>query len=143
MREIELKLEIDPEDLPRLLRSPELRALAAGRGQTRSLHSVYFDTHELALARQGMALRVRRDGRRLVQTLKARGPGRGAHFDRIEYEAVAAAEKPDLELVPDPEARARVREAMAGAALEPVIETRIRRTRRPLRQADASLEIAR
>jgi len=141
MREIELKLEIRPEDVPRLLGSPELRALAAGRGRTRSLHSVYFDTPQLGLARHGMALRVRRDGRRLVQTLKARGPERGAHFDRIEYEAVASAEQPDLDLVPDPEARARALEAMAGAGLEPVIETRIRRTHRLLRQGDASLEI--
>ncbi len=142
MREIELKLEIRPEDVPRLLRSEELRELAAGRGQTRSLHSVYFDTPELGLARHGMALRVRRDGRKRVQTLKARGPQRGAHFDRIEYEAVASAEEPDLGLIPDPDVRAQVEVAIAGAPLGPVIETRIRRTRRLLRRGETSLELA-
>jgi inorganic triphosphatase YgiF len=142
MREIELKLEIRPEDVQRLLRSPVLRELASGRGHTRSLHSVYFDTPELGLARAEMALRVRRDGRKLVQTLKARGPQRGAHFDRIEYEAPASGEEPDLELVPDPELRAQVQAALAGAPLRPVIETRIRRTRRRLEQGGTSLELA-
>jgi inorganic triphosphatase YgiF len=141
MREVELKLEIRREDAARLLHSPRLRELAEGRAATRGLRSVYFDTRELALAQHGMALRVRRDGRRLVQTLKARGPQRGAHFDRIEYEAVATGEQPDLALVPDPEMRARVEEAAAGAALEPVIETLIRRTRRLLRHKHASLEL--
>jgi inorganic triphosphatase YgiF len=142
MREIELKLEIRPEDVPRLLRSEPLGELAAGRAQTRSLHSVYFDSPDLALARAGMALRVRRDGRKLVQTLKARGPQRGAHFDRIEYEAPTSAEEPDLGLVPDPELRAQIEALLAGSPLAPVIETRLRRTRRLLRRGETSLELA-
>jgi triphosphatase len=141
MREVELKLEIDRDDVSRLQRSPRLRELGDGRGSTRSLHSVYFDTRELALAARGIALRVRRDGRRRVQTLKARGAEQGAHFDRIEYEAPTSRDEPDLALVPDPQLRARVVEALAGAPLEPVIETRIRRTRRLLRYAGASVEL--
>ena len=50
MREIELKLEIRPEDVPRLLGSPRLRALAAGRGQTRSLHHFLVAGFEPAVA---------------------------------------------------------------------------------------------
>jgi inorganic triphosphatase YgiF len=88
-----------------------------------------------------MALRVRRDGRRRVQTLKARGPQRGAHFDRIEHEAAVSGEEPDLGLLPDPELRARALAAIGGAALEPVIETRFRRTSRRLRHGETSLEL--
>lgn len=141
MTEVELKLEIPPEHASRLLRSRLLRELGEGRSRTRSLHTLYFDTPKLDLARIGVALRVRRDGRRLVQTLKARGPQRGAHFDRLEFEAPSAAEEPDLGLVPDPELRRRVEEAIAGSALAPVIETRIRRTRRLLRHEATSLEL--
>jgi inorganic triphosphatase YgiF len=141
MMEVELKLEIRPEDAPRLLRSELLRELAEGRARSRSLHTVYFDTPALELARLGIALRVRRDGRHLVQTLKLRGPQRGAHFDRLEFEAATASEEPDLALVPDAELRARLADAIAGAALAPVIETRIRRTRRLLRHAETRLEL--
>ena len=141
VREVELKLEIDRDEVGRLLRSPRLGELAEGRGATHSLHTVYFDTPDLALAARGIALRVRRDGRRRVQTLKARGAERGAHFDRIEYEAPTRRDEPDLELVPDPALRALVAEATEGAALEPVIETRIRRTRRLLRREDALVEL--
>jgi len=141
MTEVELKLEIRPEDAPRLLRNRFLAEISEGRGRTRSLHTVYFDTPRLDLARLGMALRVRRDGRRLVQTLKLRGPQRGAHFDRLEVEAPAASEEPDLGLVPDPELRAQVAEAIAGSALAPVIETRFRRTHRLLRHGETSLEL--
>lgn len=141
MKEVELKLEIRPEEAAVLLRSPLVRELACGRARTRSLHTVYFDTPELALARQGIALRVRRDGKRLVQTLKVRSALRGAHFDRLELEARTASEEPDLDLLPDPELRARVEAALAGSTLSPVIETRIRRTQRPLRQAGSLLEL--
>jgi triphosphatase len=141
MTEVELKLEIRPEDARRLLRSRLLGELACGRARTRSLHTVYFDTAELDLARLGIALRVRRDGRRLVQTLKLRGAQRGAHFDRVELEAPATSEEPDLGLVPDPELRARIADAIAGSPLAPVIETRMRRTRRLLRHEETTLEL--
>lgn len=141
MTEIELKLEVRPEDASRLRRSELLDELAEGPGRTRSLHTVYFDTPKLDLARLGMALRVRRDGRRLVQTLKLRGPLRGAHFDRLELEAPTATEQPDLALVPDPELRERIADAIEGSALAPVIETRIRRHRRLLRHAGSRLEL--
>jgi inorganic triphosphatase YgiF len=141
MTEVELKLAIDPDDASRLLRSPLVAELAQGPGRTRSLRTVYFDTPALDLARLGMALRVRRDGRRLVQTLKARGPQRGAHFDRLELEATTTSEEPDLALLSDPEQRARVAEAIAGSTLAPVIETRMRRTRRMLRHGQTSLEL--
>jgi inorganic triphosphatase YgiF len=141
MNEVELKLAIHPDDSARLLRSPLVSKLAQGPGRARSLHTVYFDTPELELARLGMALRVRRDGRRLVQTLKARGPQRGAHFDRLELEATTTSEEPDLGLIADPELSARVAEAIAGSTLTPVIETRMRRTRRMLRYGQTSLEL--
>jgi inorganic triphosphatase YgiF len=141
MTEVELKLAIQPEDASRLLRSQLLAELGQGPGRTRSLHTVYFDTPELDLARLGMALRVRRDGRRLVQTLKVRGPQRGALFDRLEIEAPTTSEAPELDLIADPELRARVAQAIEGSALAPLIETRMRRTRRLLRHGETSLEL--
>src|SRR5215813_10841599 len=70
MEEVELKLEIAPDAVGRLRRNPLVRSLATRRGQTLRLRTVYFDTPDLLLSHQGMALRIRHDGDRRIQTLK-------------------------------------------------------------------------
>jgi inorganic triphosphatase YgiF len=77
-----LKLSLDEGEMPRLLRHPALRPVRRGRVRTARLSSIYFDTADFRLHREGVALRVRRIGRRFVQTLK--GPpqhaaGAGLH----------------------------------------------------------------
>ena len=86
--EIELKLALDAAQMPLLLRHPALRPLRRGRTRTARLASTYFDSPDFRLHRGEVALRVRRIGRRWVQTLK--GPpraaaGAGLHA-RAEYE---------------------------------------------------------
>jgi triphosphatase len=86
--EIELKLALDVADMPALLRHPALRPLRRGRTRTAQLFSTYFDSPDFRLQRDDVALRVRRVGRRWIQTLK--GPpqsaaGAGLHA-RAEYE---------------------------------------------------------
>ncbi|MGE5336663.1 MAG: CHAD domain-containing protein [Gemmatimonadota bacterium] len=65
-REIELKLAVAAKDLPRLRR----RLSRFGAPQVKTLENIYYDTKDFALAGHGMALRVRRIGRRWLQTLK-------------------------------------------------------------------------
>jgi len=65
-REVELKLAVARADVARLRR----RLQRFGAAQTQKLESVYHDTADFALAKRGIALRVRRVGRRWVQTLK-------------------------------------------------------------------------
>ena len=78
--EFELKLAV-----PREARAALRRAFLLPRTKPRMvrLQARYFDTAERALARAGMALRVRREGRRWVQTLKTTGAG---EVGRREYE---------------------------------------------------------
>ncbi len=64
--EIELKLGVAPERLAGLR-----RALGRGALHRQRLRAEYFDTVDARLAGHGMALRVRREGRRWVQTAKA------------------------------------------------------------------------
>jgi inorganic triphosphatase YgiF len=68
--EIELKLAIDPTAIPRLLRHPALEAVRRGRLRTNRLVAHYYDSPDARLARDDLALRVRREGRRWIQTLK-------------------------------------------------------------------------
>ena len=86
--EIELKLALDPAAMPALLRHPALKALRRARMRTARLANVYYDTPDSLLAAEGIALRVRRAGRRWVQTIKGPPePGAGAGLQaRAEYE---------------------------------------------------------
>ena len=70
--EAELKIALDPAGMARLLRHPALPGLRLAPRQTRQLISVYYDTEAHALAAAGIALRLRRSGRRWVQTVKRR-----------------------------------------------------------------------
>ena len=82
--------------MPMLLRHPALRPLRRGRTRTTRVFSTYFDSPDFRLQRDGVTLRVRRVGRRWVQTLK--GPpqaGAGLHA-RAEYEWPLPTRKLDL-----------------------------------------------
>lgn len=100
-REIELKLRIARADVPRLLRHSAVRAARRAPARTARLVSIYFDTADDALARAGIALRLRRDGTRWVQTLKGpadSGSGAGiASRPEFEHPLARGAQPPPLE----------------------------------------------
>jgi len=78
MSELELKLKVPDAALPSLR-----RALLSHGARTVHLQARYYDTADGRLARQRIALRLRLEGRRWVQTLKAAGDG-AVH--RLEHE---------------------------------------------------------
>lgn len=84
--ETELKLRIAPESLARLKRHALLKTHQAGRVVTRRLYSIYYDTPKLDLHRGQMALRLRRAGRKWLQTLKGGGSVEGGLHRRNEWE---------------------------------------------------------
>lgn len=130
-REIELKLSIDAEDAERLFGHPLLASAAASPVEIQSLHSVYFDTRDRALAAAGIGLRLRRAGERQWQTVKLGDRSAAGLFVRTEVESEVAGERPDLLQIPDPVLRERLIEVVAEQPLEPVFETAFeRRVRR-------------
>lgn len=111
MRELELKFGVPETTRPALLR--ELRRLGA---RSTRMVARYFDTPDGLLGRHRISLRLRREGRRWVQTLKAAGAN---VLDRLEHNAVlapAAGPEPALDLSrhDGTEAGARLREVLAG-----------------------------
>ena len=88
--EIELKLAVAAEHLPRLARLPLLKS--AARARATHLFSVYYDTPDLELRDQGVALRLRRDRSRWVQTLKTAGRVDAGLHQRDELETPVPAQ---------------------------------------------------
>lgn len=84
-QEIELKLALAEHGWRSFSRHPALRdAVAAPRTQT--LRNLYFDTADLALRRQRVALRLRRAGRQWLQTVKCASSARAGLSSRPEWE---------------------------------------------------------
>ncbi|HLP99155.1 MAG TPA: CHAD domain-containing protein [Sideroxyarcus sp.] len=95
--ETELKLHITAEHLRKLKRHPFLRSLSSGRARTLKLYSIYYDTADLDLRKQAMALRLRRVGRQWLQTLKGGGQVSAGLHQRNEWESPVAAEQLDFD----------------------------------------------
>jgi len=143
MTEFELKLEIPPARFKAVE-----AAVRRGRTATQRLQARYFDTAEGALAARGVVVRLRKEGRRWVQTAKAPG---GRTLERLEHNvALAWRAAPLLDLArhagtPMNEAIRRALKLKPGDAfpeLAMVFETDITRLSRLVRAHGAMVEIA-
>lgn len=118
-REIELKLQADASSL--------LQVLAAlgdeGAPETlETLRATYFDTPDQTLRRAGLSLRLREEGRRRVQTIKARDPD-ASLLERGEWEGEVDGEAPDFALA-------------EGTPLAGLLTDEVREAIRPLFRAE-------
>jgi len=138
-REVELKLLVEQSDLPLLRRHRRVREAALSRATTRPLRSVYFDTRSLELLQRGVTLRVRRVGRRNVQTLKLPAGDTGGLLQRTEIECEVQGDTPDPSRIQDPTLRAIVLQACQAPDFGPILETEVQRTDRLLRVGDTTL----
>jgi inorganic triphosphatase YgiF len=68
--EIELKLVLDPRDIPLLRKSPTLSRVGPGNATRKRVVTTYYDTSSLALLRNAVALRVRKTRHGHVQSIK-------------------------------------------------------------------------
>ena len=130
-REIELKLEVPEQALARLTRSPLLRKARNGTQRLASLVSVYYDSDTRKLRKHGLTLRVRRIGRRYVQT---------ALMDRCEWEHNSAGGKPNLALLRDTGLESIFSKKLQ-AKLKPLFETRVQRKVYPIRSGGSEIEL--
>lgn len=126
--EVELKLLIDPADVPRLRRHPLLKALCPAGPATRKLLSIYFDTDDFFLKNRDIVLRVRRDGRHWIQAVKGGGGVRAGLHQRHEWEAPVAGDRPDFAKLADPGLIALFSDAALRRRLRPVFATEFART---------------
>ena len=123
--EIELKLGVSPEDIVALQNHPSFASRLQNPTREK-LISVYFDSDSRLLHDHGFTLRVRHDGDKRIQTVKAASNSAG-YFERSEWEQLIEGDRPDLTLVKDT-ALGAVLVNEADEAVKPIFETLIKRT---------------
>ncbi len=131
MLEQEIKLHIPSVSVPAVRR--QLMALP-GSGAER-LHAMYFDTPDRQLARQKMALRLRREGGHWVQTLKASA---GDAFSRHEFNHARPEAALDLSVYEQTPMAAHL-QALQGR-LVVRYETEVARLSREFRESEGRVE---
>jgi len=148
MKEVELKFQV-----PQGKRKAVESAVAGPQPARRiRLQAAYFDTPGSVLAQSGMALRLRKEGRVWVQTLKAVLPD-GGHMTRAEHNVTRTetgtaipAINPQLHAdTPVGAALLKVlkgRKAHADGPLQQVMATDIWRRARTVRVAGGTVELA-
>ena len=150
MIETELKFQV-----PAASRQALHKAVATASAATLRLQAVYADTPARDLAAAGLALRLSKEGRVWVQTLKGRGDGlmqRLEHevplppqagvpaLDAMRHAGTPAGDKL-LALLQSLTPKPGDGEAV-GAALQPVYRTDVRRLHRRVRHQGALIEVA-
>jgi triphosphatase len=130
MAETELKLYAQPSDLAKLQDAVLGLAAVVRKPRSRRIVTDYYETPDLALAKSGIALRVRQAGRRRVQGVKTRGVGDGATAVaavRGEWEWPISGDTLDLRRLNDEPVKELVPIHALGS-LAPLFRTEIERT---------------
>ena len=128
MLEIELKFLIDPSAGCRLVSKLKKLKISHSRFLTRNMRSIYYDTPQRSLYKMGLVIRLRNDGGRWIQCVKARSRLAGGLSRVEEFECELPDGKLDLELIPDPAARANVQGINDEVPLLAVCETIMQRS---------------
>jgi triphosphatase len=108
--------------------------------ETQSLVSAYFDTPDHELRAAGFALRIRRQGRKRIQTVKAEGAPAAGLFVRSEWEHAVPGDVPVFTIDSGPLPNVFATEQLAR--IEHIFTTRISRSVRTIEVGDAQIEVA-
>ncbi|WP_421913302.1 CHAD domain-containing protein [Mesorhizobium sp.] len=140
-REIELKMLVaKPDELDNIAAAPILHGHVLDH-KKRRLTSVYYDTPDRALRKDGFTLRVRDDGDGYVMTVKSSADSASDELLRGEWECAVSSQDVDRirlqGLLP-----ADVLERIGEAALEPLFTTEIDREQTTLSFSSSIIEVA-
>ena len=134
-QEIELKLDVEPGFLAALKDHPLLKNKRPSQAK---LEAVYYDTPKGKLADAGVSLRVRREGRTFVQTVKAESGG--GLIKRGEWQVPVPARAPSKKALRKTPARKLLNGSIKK--LQPVVETHVERSSWNLEVDRSKIELA-
>lgn len=100
-KETEIKLRASRETLAALREHPLLKKRNKSGWQRCELFNQYFDTPARDLSQAKVALRLRRDGEQVIQTLKSRGQSVAGLSERNEWDWYLSKAKLDLKKLDD------------------------------------------
>ncbi len=138
--ERELKFVADRKTFKAAVALPLLGG-AAEVPEWRRLKSVYFDTEDSDLMRQGVTLRVRQENAAFVMGLKRAAEAKRGFFDRNELEVKSASAEPDFSLFDEAIAR-EIKEIIGEKPLAPKFGSDIRRATRTVYVDGSAIEVA-
>ncbi|MFM7123652.1 MAG: CHAD domain-containing protein [Fluviibacter sp.] len=135
--ETELKLSLAAADIPRLLR----HSLLAVPAKRLKLYNTYFDTPDLALTKQKVAVRERRVLRKTLLTVKTAQRSEGGISQRSEWEAPTTPGQFDFSTLVD-DAQLAESLSLKASELVPVFTTDFSRRVWTLNFRRATIEVA-
>ena len=141
-KELELKVELTPQQLQRVGANPALDDLTVGKPVTRTLRSIYFDTPDHRLREQGISLRLRAIGDQWLQTIKAGKGLQNGIAENGDADIIVGMPEPDVGAIKDVRIRRTIQKALKASTLEPQFETVVTRTTRKLHSDKGDLELA-
>ena len=132
-REIELKLVLRPQDADVL----EVSALLGVSPKKARQRSIYFDTPDQCLLGAGLSLRIRRSGRKRIQTVKAYGTKSVGLLERPEWEREVFDDTPII----DDATPIRALLGVRVADLAPAFEVHVERSAWNAHEGDTTIEL--
>src|SRR5579871_1695356 len=137
--EYELKLLVDADRLAGFNDAAVITTNARNKGTRKHLKAIYYDTPERTLWHNRLSLRVRQNGARFLQTVKAEQ--QDDPLRRGEWEASVPSMSPDIALA-IPFIPVKLRPDIETHELEEVFTTDIRRHQRLIDMPSGTVEIA-
>lgn len=126
--EVELKLTLSPHHVSSLKQQPLFRSNSVRELGCQKLGNTYYDTPDQLLTEQRVALRIRRKGDQLIQTLKTRGSSEAGMHSRNEWEWLLKTPELDYALLSEAEWPKSLTDPHLLESIVPVFSTDFNRT---------------
>ncbi|MDO6514966.1 inorganic triphosphatase [Neptuniibacter sp. 2_MG-2023] len=126
--EVELKLTLSPHHIESLKRQPLFRSQQIRELKTEQLGNTYYDTPDQLLTQHKVALRIRKKGEQLIQTLKSSGSSEAGLHSRNEWEWLLNSPELDFQLLASAEWPKALDSKTLQSNIAPIFTTNFQRT---------------